>query len=107
MDQSLALAIAGLLAPWFGGREPFAGNWESLVSHPEGLLPRILSNWQRWDALWYQHIAMSGYSATDGSIAFYPLFPLLSAALSHLSGDLVPAELIVAAVADVGAGNSC
>ena len=103
MNQSLALAITGLLAPWFGGREPFAGDWESLVSHPDGLLPRILSNWQRWDALWYQHIAMSGYSATDGSIAFYPLFPLLSAAVSHLSGDLVLAELIVAAVADVGA----
>jgi hypothetical protein len=31
--------------------------------------------WQRWDALWYEHIARSGYGHGDPDAAFFPLFP--------------------------------
>ena len=103
LGQSVALAITGLAAPLFGAREPFAGNWQELVGRGSGLVDQIASNWQRWDALWYQHIATVGYGAQDGSTAFYPLYPLLSRALSVPSGNIVRAELFLSGVASLGA----
>ena len=35
----------------------------------------FLSPWLRWDAVWYQRIVTQGYSATDGTTQFHPLFP--------------------------------
>lgn len=104
IEQAGALAVTGLLAPLFGPREPFKGNWNELVGHAGGLVDRILSNWQRWDALWYQHIAQEGYRASDGSAAFLPLYPLLSRLLSSVfAGNVVLAELVVSGLAYVGA----
>src|SRR5207245_4563456 len=60
--------------------------------------------WQRWDTLWYQHIAEHGYSATDGSLEFFPLFPLLSKLVSPaVAGQTVLAMLIVSTIAFAGA----
>jgi hypothetical protein len=84
-----------------GPREPFEGTWEALVGQGASLLARIESNWQRWDALWYQHIATFGYSADDDSVAFYPLYPLVSRVFSFVSGDIVRAELFVSAAASI------
>lgn len=104
IDQAIVLTITGLLAPQFGPREPFKGDWDQLVARGGGLVGAILSNWQRWDGLWYQHIAEVGYHAGDGSAAFFPLYPVLSRLLSFvLAGNIVVAELVVSSLAYVGA----
>lgn len=41
----------------------------------------LLTSWQQWDAVWYIRIATQGYT-TPASTAFFPLYPLLIAALS-------------------------
>ncbi len=64
----------GWLAVRLGPGEPFAGSWEELIY--KGPFADLVSFWQRWDALWYQHLAQSGYHAGDGSTAFFPLYPL-------------------------------
>jgi Gpi18-like mannosyltransferase len=100
----VTLALVGLNAHLVGGREPFVGSWESLVIKGGGLLGRVLSQWQRWDALWYQHIAQSGYQPGSGSLAFFPLYPLLSRALSLVTfGNVVVAELVLSGSAFVAA----
>jgi hypothetical protein len=38
----------------------------------------FISPWLRWDAVWYQRIVHHGYSATDGTAPFHPLFVLLA-----------------------------
>lgn len=42
--------------------------------------------WERADALWFLKIASSGYTETDGSPAFFPLFPMLVRAVGVLTG---------------------
>jgi len=37
----------------------------------------IIDIWARWDSVWYLQIANQGYSASDNSAAFFPLYPLL------------------------------
>jgi Mannosyltransferase (PIG-V) len=101
VGQSLCLAIVGLASPLVGPRAPFAGSWESLIGTDSSLLGRIGSNWQRWDALWYQQISLFGYRAEDHSAAFYPLYPVLTRAVSLPSGELVRAELLVSATATI------
>jgi hypothetical protein len=60
----------------------------------------LFSMWQRYDALWYQQIATHGYAAGDSTVAFYPLYPLLSHVTSLLfGGQIVVAELLVSSVA--------
>lgn len=56
----------------------------------------FLSTWQRWDALWYQKIALEGYGPENTTTNFYPLYPLLSRLVLYLvGGHIVWAELIV------------
>jgi hypothetical protein len=78
------------------------GDWLNRWIHGGEPWSEFLSSWQRWDALWYQHIAESGYHAGDGSAAFYPLYPLLVRGLSLLLDDqTVWAELVVSSAAFV------
>jgi hypothetical protein len=100
VGMALILEVVGLIAWSNGPREPFGGDWQNLVY--SGRFSELLSIWQRWDALWYQHIAEAGYHAGDGSIAFFPLFPLLSWAVSlFVVGNTVLAELIVSGISFV------
>jgi Gpi18-like mannosyltransferase len=46
----------------------------------------LLGPWLRWDACWYLRIASVGYSLTDGTTAFFPLYPLLLRWLGPLLG---------------------
>lgn len=46
----------------------------------------FLELWLRWDAPWYLSIAQSGYRAGDGSVAFFPLYPVLVGMLGRLLG---------------------
>jgi Gpi18-like mannosyltransferase len=46
----------------------------------------VFTAWERFDALWFLRIADAGYRMTDGSAAFYPLFPLLVRVVSFALG---------------------
>lgn len=51
-----------------------------------GIRGWLLGPWLRWDACWYLRIASVGYSPTDGTTAFFPLYPLLVRWLGPLLG---------------------
>jgi hypothetical protein len=55
---------------------------------------RLLGVWAHWDGLWYLQIASAGYSPTDGTTAFLPLYPWVVGAL----GTLLGGRLLVAGV---------
>jgi hypothetical protein len=46
----------------------------------------LFTAWERFDALWFLRIADSGYRPGDGSAAFFPLYPLVSRAVSFAIG---------------------
>jgi Gpi18-like mannosyltransferase len=55
-----------------------------------------LANWHRWDTTWYVMIAESGYHLDGRSAAFFPLYPLLVAAVNPvLPGGGFEAALVV------------
>ena len=54
---------------------PLTGGWHLLFTALE-----------RQDAIWFLRIASRGYAPTDGSAAFFPLYPLVSKVLSFLTG---------------------
>jgi hypothetical protein len=65
----------------------------------------LVGVWQRWDACWYAKIATFGYEPFENSIAFWPLFPLLTGIVSRLIGTglVALAGLIVAGVSFIAA----
>jgi hypothetical protein len=69
----------------------------------EGIIPRSdpwypwLGVWQRFDTLWYVHIASAGYNVPQ-SIVFYPLYPILIRGVTALLGQPVAAALLVSTV---------
>lgn len=70
----------------------------------EGWRSWLLGPWQRWDAFWYLRIASAGYAASDGSVAFFPLYPLTIRFLAPLLGhDYLLAAVLVANVACLAA----
>jgi hypothetical protein len=60
-----------------------------------------LNLWDQWDFGYYQKIAELGYSANDGSIAFYPLFPWLISLVAHITRSYLAAGLLVSGIASV------
>jgi hypothetical protein len=75
------------------------GDWLNLIIRGPQPWSTLLSLWQRWDALWYQQIAEHGYAAGNGTVAFYPLYPLLARlAALPLGGHIVLAELAVSSL---------
>jgi hypothetical protein len=93
--------------------------WASMILYPitavggdhlELLTPREsrlwpwVNPWQRYDALWYEHIARSGYSRGDPDAAFFPLFPGAVHVVAPLvGGNPAVAGLVLTTVALVGA----
>jgi hypothetical protein len=75
-------------------------DWYNLTIHGGEPWSEFLSTWQRFDALWYQQIAEHGYQAGNATVAFNPLYPLLSRIVSlPLGGQVVLAELVVSSAA--------
>jgi len=64
---------------------------ENILTPADGWKYALLGTWERFDTLWYIHLAQSGYDRPE-SVVFYPLYPALIA-LSHLP-PLVAALLI-------------
>jgi Gpi18-like mannosyltransferase len=61
----------------------------------------FISPLMRWDALWYQRIVTQGYSATDGTAQFHPLYPWLAVPLTRIGLTPTFSLLIVSAVAAI------
>ncbi|HVO43979.1 MAG TPA: glycosyltransferase family 39 protein [Aggregatilineales bacterium] len=59
----------------------------------------FIDPWHRWDTGWYMKIAAYGYSATDGTIIFAPLYPALMALVGAPFRDTLIGGLIVSSVA--------
>jgi Gpi18-like mannosyltransferase len=96
----VALGLVVALAPHRLPGKAAGGAWLNLIGPAATPFEQILSSWQRWDALWYQHIATNGYGASNGTTAFYPLYPLLARLLAvFCGGNIVLAELLVASLA--------
>lgn len=43
----------------------------------KGTLGHLFNPWAHWDGVWFIKIAGNGYAGDDGSVAFFPLYPLL------------------------------
>ncbi len=71
--------------------------WDEWVTSPY----QWFQTWDQWDFGYYQEIAEFGYNKTDGSIAFYPLFPGLIRLVAYFSGNYLAAGLIVSGIACV------
>jgi hypothetical protein len=64
-------------------------NWYGAPGGPvlNPLVDSIAGVWTRWDGQWYLKIATEGYSATDGSTAFFPLYPWTVKVVGWLAGE--------------------
>jgi len=58
-----------------------------------------LAVWERWDSQYYMRIASTGYSATDGTTTFHPLFSSLAKPFALLGGPPVIGLLLVSSCA--------
>lgn len=64
----------------------------------------LLAPWLRWDTVWYLKMAANGYAPTDGSAAFFPLYPLATLLLSlPLGGARLAAALLISNAAALAA----
>ncbi len=60
---------------------------DSVLVQSDQKIHQYINLWYRSDTAFYLKIAAQGYSATDGSIAFAPLYPFLIRTLGKLLGD--------------------
>jgi hypothetical protein len=70
----------------------------NLMTREAGGLYRWLGVWERFDTLWYIHIAQHGYDRPD-AIVFFPLYPLLIRACSFVLREPLAASLLISTVA--------
>lgn len=61
----------------------------------------FISPWTRWDAVWYQRIVEHGYSATDGTAQFHPLYPWLAKPLAGIGISPSVSLLIISSLAGI------
>ena len=59
----------------------------------------LLAVWERWDAVYFMRIASAGYSPSDGTTTFHPLFPWLAKPFSLLGVPPVVGLLLVSSCA--------
>jgi hypothetical protein len=74
--------------------------------HNEAFPPNLLlSMWQRWDVNWYLSVAAGGYVHSAIRVAFFPLYPGLTALLTAVigSGQRLAAAMIVASLGALAA----
>jgi hypothetical protein len=70
---------------------------ENLMQRSEGLRYALLGVWERFDTLWYLHIASNGYDIPE-TVVFYPLYPLLIRIVSGLVGQPLVAALLISTI---------
>jgi Gpi18-like mannosyltransferase len=80
-----------------------AGNFVFQSPMDQGISHYFLEPWNRWDTQWYLKIAAQGYATDDGSLGFYPLYPLLVRVVGILlGGQWLLAALVVSNLAALG-----
>ena len=101
----LGLFVLGLLAiAVVPSLDPVSVPGWPAHSLPDPGWHNLFTVWERFDALWFLRIAAQGYRATDGSAAFFPLFPLAVRAISFLiGGHPLAAGFIVSNLSILGA----
>jgi len=84
-----------------------AATWALTTEHasvtPSGRVPTLtngwhnaITGWDKQDSLWFLQIAQHGYSARNGSAAFYPAYPMLIRVVGYLCfGHLLVAAYLV------------
>ncbi len=70
---------------------------EKVLSRSSTLDYLVIGIWQRFDTLWYLHIARVGYDRPD-SIVFYPLYPLLIRPFCCSTLRMIAAALTISTV---------
>src|SRR5262245_13209879 len=89
------MAIKLLL--FYFGATSYAVLWNKYITSPH----QWFGIWDQWDFGYYEKIAEFGYSGSDGSTAFYPLFPWLLRLVGYVSKSYLAAGLIVSGIASV------
>jgi len=87
------MAIKGLL--FYFGATSYAVLWDKYITSAH----QWFGIWDQWDFGYYQEIAEFGYTATNGSTEFYPLFPWLIRLVACFSKSYLAAGLIVSGIA--------
>jgi hypothetical protein len=99
VGMRIALSVFGaLLAPHLVlNRELIETNafTSNLLSRESGLVYAVLGIWQRFDTLWYIHIAQSGYDR-PAAVVFYPVYPFLIRLLTPVFRDPLVSALVMA-----------
>jgi hypothetical protein len=101
--EALRTALAAALFAWLGGlvgrlalgRAPGTTGFDPLgLTAPFGAAGDLLAGpLARWDSAWYLSIATDGYDATRA--AFFPLYPLLAAAVGWPLGSPLLGGVVV------------
>jgi hypothetical protein len=75
----LLIGVTAALATWLLGVKPapWAQRLPRLAEPFHGFLAHIGNPWAVWDGVWFVKIAADGYAGNDGSVAFFPLYPLM------------------------------
>jgi len=101
----IGLFVLGLLSPGlFPPLDPVSVPGWPATPLPDPGWHNLFTVWERFDALWFLRIADQGYRASDGSAAFFPMYPLLVRFVSAvLGGRPLAASLLVSNTALLGA----
>jgi len=62
----------------------------------------ILSPWLRWDAVWFQRVVEQGYSASNGTAQFHPLYPWLASKIAAIGVHPLSSLLLVSSLSCLG-----
>ena len=75
----LLIALTATLATYVIGVKPapWAQRLPRLAEPFHGVLAHLFNPWAHWDGVWFVKIAANGYAGNDGSVAFFPLYPLM------------------------------
>lgn len=69
-----------------------------LIQRSEGMRYCLLGVWERFDTVWYLHIAAQGYDRPE-TVVFYPLYPVLIRTITSVVGEPLAAALLVSTIA--------
>lgn len=71
---------------------------------PSATVDQAFDMWHRWDTTWYLLIADVGYRADERATAFFPLYPMLTRAITPVvPGNTIVAALLVSSLACLAA----
>ena len=103
--SSLLVFAAAFVAATFIGIQSLPIGWRfpARAEVFRGALGHLLNPWAHWDGVWYIKIATGGYADSDGSTAFFPLFPTLLRYVGLVfSGNLVITGVVISLVCYAG-----